>query len=245
MVIAAQCLWVEQKEAKQRKAVVLLLSLSLAGEAEVPSHQEEGGRAVGCRCCQSKPRQFGHILFTMATPAIHLLLGQSKHPAKQTNKHKIKAKPQTNQNENKGKIGVRAESKGKTSTWINMFSDVFCKHCMQKQIRKQNPKTACVWSQPKKQTKQKKVDTQTFLQHAPPTPVSPGGKPPNAHPTDPHDNEPIPHQPSHRGSNKCLGCFWFLFGYPECSSLTCGPRVRRRWCCGSGKRPWLTGPSAL
>lgn len=74
------------KRSKAKKAVVLLLSLSLAGEAEVPSHQEEGGRAVGCRCCQSKPRQFGHILFTMATPAIHLLLGQSKHPAKQTNK---------------------------------------------------------------------------------------------------------------------------------------------------------------
>lgn len=63
MVIAAQCRFVSGAEQKQKhvkqgnKAVVLLLSLSLAEEAEVPSHQEEGG-------------------FAPASPAIHSLLGQ-------------------------------------------------------------------------------------------------------------------------------------------------------------------------
>lgn len=58
MVIAAQCMFVsgaKRKHVKQaNKAVVLLLPLSLAEEAEVPSHQEKGGRAVGCGCCQSR-----------------------------------------------------------------------------------------------------------------------------------------------------------------------------------------------
>lgn len=46
-----------------------------------------------------------------------------------------------------------------------MFSDVFCKHCMQKQIMtKQNVKQH-VYDRSPKQT-----DTQTFLQHAPPAP---------------------------------------------------------------------------
>lgn len=126
-----------------------------------------------------------------------------------------------------------------------MFSDVFCKHCMQKQIIKNK-----MWISTRTITAQNKPK---WSSHKPsssmhhPLQVFPGNKPPNARPTDPHDNDPTPNQPFHGGSNKCLDCCCccFLFGYPEGSSLTCGPRVRRRWCCGSGTRPWLTGPSAL
>lgn len=64
-----------------------------------------------------------------------------------------------------------------------------------------------------KQTK--KVDTQTFLQHAPPAPGVPDNKPLIAHPTDPHDMTLHPHQSSHGGSNKCLGCCCFFVRLPR------------------------------
>lgn len=56
MVVAAQCMFVsgaKQNYVEQaNEAVVLLLSLSLAEEAEVPSHQEKGGRVVDCGRCR-------------------------------------------------------------------------------------------------------------------------------------------------------------------------------------------------
>lgn len=60
-------------------------------------------------------------------------------------------------------------------------------------------------------SKPKKADTQTFLKHAPPTPGFPGNNHPSTRPTDPHDNDPKARQPTHGGSNKCLGCYWFFF----------------------------------
>lgn len=115
---------------------------------------------------------------------------------------------------------VSAKSDEKHQMFSNVSANTACKSNLQKQNVKQQ-----VYDRSPKQTK--KVDTQTFLQHAPPTPGVPWQQ--TTRPTDPHDNDPKSHQLSHGGSNKCLGCcccFWF--GYPEGSSLTCGPRVRRR-----------------
>lgn len=65
------------------------------------------------------------------------------------------------------------------------------------------------------QNKPKEVDTQTFLQHAPPTLEVFGNKPPNTRPPAPHDNDPTPWQPSHGGSNQEVFGFLFFDSLPR------------------------------
>lgn len=105
----------------------------------------------------------------------------------------------------------------------------FCKHHMQKQLM-----TKCE----QHVYESSSLRTPVFLQHASPTPW----KPPNG-PTWHPINHPMERATKYCGS--VGGDFFFFSRLPRGFFLTFEPHVQRRWCCGSEKRPWLTGPSAL
>lgn len=92
-----------------------------------------------------------------------------------------------------------------------MFSDVSANTACKSKIIQTKCKNSTLCDRSPKQTKG--VDTQIFLKHAPPAPGVPFQQ--TTHPTDPHDNDPTPHQLSHGGSNKCLGCCCFLVWLPR------------------------------
>lgn len=82
---------------------------------------------------------------------------------------------------------------------------------MQKQIIQTKCKTARVWSQPKINKKVWHTNLPQACTTCSRRSLS-TNNPPN---TDPHDNDPTPHQLSHGGSNKCLGCCCFLVWLPR------------------------------
>lgn len=87
----------------------------------------------------TRSHHFENTCFAPVPPAIHLLLGQSKTSQQYIQQNKKINKPKLNQRQIqiKAKSGLEhKKSNRKTSTWIKMFSDVFNKHCMQKQIIK-------------------------------------------------------------------------------------------------------------
>lgn len=96
-----------------------------------------------------------------------------------------------------------------------MLSHIFNKHCMQKQIRKNNnTETSTNINTAQNKPKRSTHKPSSSMHHPLQVPLAtnlPSNTPPKT------DNDPRPHQ-SHEESSKCLGCYWFLFCYPEGSS---------------------------
>lgn len=127
------------------------------------------------------------MLYTQLPLAIHLLLCQSKPVSSSPY---IKPKLNLTKKKKRSKNIVRAKTKQKKN--IKRFPMSSVKHHMQKQIMAKQNVGQHVYDRSPEHT-----NLPSGMQH--PLQVFPGAKPPNAHPTVPHDNDLTPRQPSHGG----------------------------------------------